>query len=86
MIEIGSNLNFEMMNSIVKTGYTRIPVYEGNRCNIVALLNVKDLAFVDPDDSTPLKTITAFYKHPLHFFHAATRLDIILHEFKKGIS
>jgi len=59
-------------------------VYEGERCHIVDLLFVKDLAFVDPDDCTPLKTITKFYSHPLHFVFNDTKLDAMLEEFKKG--
>ena len=84
MIEYSSILDFETMNQIMQTGYTRIPIYEKDRTNIVALLNIKDLAFVDPDEGTPLKTITKFYNHPLNFFFEDTCLDVVLQEFKKG--
>ncbi|KAJ1140752.1 hypothetical protein NDU88_007090 [Pleurodeles waltl] len=77
-------LDFNAMSEIMESGYTRIPVYEGERSNIVDLLFVKDLAFVDPDDCTPLKTITRFYNHPLHFVFNDTKLDAMLEEFKKG--
>ncbi|XP_078499802.1 metal transporter CNNM2 isoform X2 [Lissotriton helveticus] len=79
-------LDFNAMSEIMESGYTRIPVYEGERSNIVDLLFVKDLAFVDPDDCTPLKTITRFYNHPLHFVFNDTKLDAMLEEFKKGKS
>ncbi|KAM4703571.1 metal transporter CNNM2 isoform 2-T2 [Rhinophrynus dorsalis] len=79
-------LDFNTMSEIMESGYTRIPVYEGERSNIVDLLFVKDLAFVDPDDCTPLKTITRFYNHPLHFVFNDTKLDAMLEEFKKGKS
>lgn len=79
-------LDFNTMSEIMESGYTRIPVFEGERSNIVDLLFVKDLAFVDPDDSTPLKTITKFYNHPLHFVFNDTKLDAMLEEFKKGKS
>ncbi|XP_040217806.1 metal transporter CNNM2 isoform X2 [Rana temporaria] len=79
-------LDFNTMSEIMESGYTRIPVYEGDRSNIVDLLFVKDLAFVDPDDCTPLKTITKFYNHPLHFVFNDTKLDAMLEEFKKGKS
>ena len=84
MIEYNSVLDFDTMNLIMKNGYTRIPVYETERTNIVALLNIKDLAFVDPDDRTPLKTVCKFYNHPVNFIFEDTRLDIMLEEFKKG--
>ncbi|KAJ8360132.1 hypothetical protein SKAU_G00166570 [Synaphobranchus kaupii] len=79
-------LDFGTMSEIMESGYTRIPVFEGDRSNIGDLLFVKDLAFVDPDDCTPLKTITRFYSHPLHFVFNDTKLDAMLEEFKKGKS
>lgn len=54
------------------------------RSNIVEILYVKDLALVDPDDCTPMTTITKFYNHPLHFVFNDTKLDAMLEEFKKG--
>ncbi|XP_067297533.1 metal transporter CNNM2 isoform X1 [Pseudorasbora parva] len=86
MIAGDATLDFNSMSEIMESGYTRIPVFEGDRSNIVDLLFVKDLAFVDPDDCTPLKTITKFYSHPLHFVFNDTKLDAMLEEFKKGKS
>ncbi|XP_026134145.1 metal transporter CNNM2-like isoform X1 [Carassius auratus] len=86
MIAADTILDFNTMSEIMESGYTRIPVYAGERCHIVDLLLVKDLAFVDPDDCTPLKTITKFYSHPLHFVFNDTKLDAMLEEFKKGKS
>uniref|UniRef100_A0A3Q2R1M6 Metal transporter n=1 Tax=Fundulus heteroclitus TaxID=8078 RepID=A0A3Q2R1M6_FUNHE len=79
-------LDFNTMSEIMESGYTRIPVYEGERSNIVDILFVKDLAFVDPDDCTTLKTITKFYSRPVHFVFHDTKLDAMLEEFKKGKS
>lgn len=73
------------MQEIVSKGFTRIPVYEGERTNIVALLFVKDLAFVDPDDCMPLKSVSKFYNHPLHYVFNDTTLDKLLEQFKKGV-
>ncbi|KAA8595193.1 hypothetical protein FQN60_012328 [Etheostoma spectabile] len=84
MIPGDGTLDFNTMSDLMKSGYTRIPVFEGERSNIVDLLFVKDLAFVDPDDCTPLKTITKFYSHPLHFVFNDTKLDAMLEEFKKA--
>ncbi|XP_051656440.1 metal transporter CNNM2 isoform X4 [Manacus candei] len=86
MIAAEAVLDFNTMSEIMESGYTRIPVFEGDRSNIVDLLFVKDLAFVDPDDCTPLKTITRFYNHPLHFVFNDTKLDAMLEEFKKAIT
>uniref|UniRef100_A0A8D2KUC6 Metal transporter n=1 Tax=Varanus komodoensis TaxID=61221 RepID=A0A8D2KUC6_VARKO len=79
-------LDFNTMTDIMESGYTRIPIYEKERPNIVDMLYVKDLAFVDPDDCTPLKIITKFYNHPVHYVFHNTTLDAVLEEFKKGKS
>ncbi|KAM8865298.1 metal transporter CNNM4-like [Synchiropus picturatus] len=86
MIHSDAVLDFNTMSEIMESGYTRIPVYEGERSNIVDILFVKDLAFVDPDDCTTLKTVTKFYNHPVHFVFHDTKLDSMLAEFKKGKS
>ncbi|KAK5599235.1 Metal transporter cnnm4 [Crenichthys baileyi] len=86
MISSDGVLDFNTMSEIMESGYTRIPVYEDERSNIVDILFVKDLAFVDPDDCTTLKTITKFYNHPVHFVFHDTKLDAMLEEFKKGKS
>nr|XP_010304016.1 PREDICTED: metal transporter CNNM1 [Balearica regulorum gibbericeps] len=87
MLRADAVLDFATVSEILRSGYTRIPVYEGDRRdNIVDLLFVKDLAFVDPDDCTPLQTVTRFYRRPLHCVFNDTRLDTLLEEFKKGKS
>ena len=85
MMQGDAVLDFNTMSEIMESGYTRIPVYETERSNIVDVLYVKDLAFVDPDDCTTLKTITKFYSHPVHFVFHDTKLDSMLEEFKKGL-
>ncbi|XP_038152567.1 metal transporter CNNM4 isoform X2 [Cyprinodon tularosa] len=86
MIQADAVLDFNTMSEIMESGYTRIPVFDEERSNIVDILYVKDLAFVDPDDCTNLKTITKFYNHPVHFVFHDTKLDTMLEEFKKGKS
>lgn len=86
MLEVSSVLDFQTMNLIMKNGYSRIPIYEKKTKNIVALLNVKDLAFVDPDDRLPLTTLLKFYSHPLIFVFSNTSLDVMLQDFRKGNS
>ncbi|KAF7650503.1 hypothetical protein LDENG_00125310 [Lucifuga dentata] len=86
MLSSDAVLDFCTMSDIMQSGFTRIPVYQNDRSNIVDILFVKDLAFVDPDDCTPLKTITQFYKHPMHCVFNDTKLDVMLEEFKRGKS
>ncbi|XP_078284943.1 metal transporter CNNM3 isoform X5 [Rhinoraja longicauda] len=86
MLSAGAILDFNTMSEIMQCGHTRIPVYEDEKSNIVDIVYVKDLAMVDPEDCTPLNTITKFYNHPLHFVFNDTKLDAVLEEFKKGKS
>uniref|UniRef100_A0A4X2JYU5 Metal transporter n=1 Tax=Vombatus ursinus TaxID=29139 RepID=A0A4X2JYU5_VOMUR len=86
MLDASAVLDFSVMSTIMQSGYTRIPVYEEERSNIVDMLYLKDLAFVDPEDCTPLSTIIRFYNHPLHFVFNDTKLDAVLEEFKRGKS
>ncbi|CAB1438240.1 unnamed protein product [Pleuronectes platessa] len=86
MLPSSAVLDFSTMSEIMQSGYTRVPIYEEEKSNIVEILYVKDLALVDPDDCTPMTTITKFYNHPLHFVFNDTKLDAMLEEFKKGNS
>lgn len=86
MLDSGTVLDFSVLASIMQSGHTRIPVYEEERSNIVDMLYLKDLAIVEPEDCTPLSTITRFYNHPLHFVFNDTKLDAVLEEFKRGKS
>ncbi|KAK9793438.1 hypothetical protein WJX73_001824 [Symbiochloris irregularis] len=60
MLERSLRLTFQTMLAIYKSGFTRIPVYEGNRHNIVGILYVKDLILVDPDDEIELSAVLSF--------------------------
>lgn len=86
MLPITARLDFETVSKIQKSGYSRIPVYKDDRKNIVALFYAKDLAFVDPDDNMPLKTLIVYYKHPLIYTFDDTTLDVALGAFKEGKS
>ncbi|KAH3717017.1 hypothetical protein DPMN_059756 [Dreissena polymorpha] len=86
MLDYNDILSFETMSEIMKKGYSRIPVYENSKQNIVALLNIKDLALIDPDDNTPLKTICKYYQHHLLFVFDDHKLDQMLQDFRQGHS
>lgn len=83
-IDIQSVLDFKTMKEIYDTGFSRIPVYEDTRDNLVHLLYVRDLAFVDPDDNTTLASHVQFYQHEFLRFYEDTSLDDILKGFLEG--
>lgn len=83
-ISIDSVLDFNTMRDIYNSGFSRIPVYEDTKENIVHLLYIRDLAFVDADDKTTLASHVQFYKHEMLFFYDDTPLDEILKGFLEG--
>ncbi|XP_043275571.1 unextended protein isoform X2 [Venturia canescens] len=84
MLDYDAILDFETVSEIMKSGFSRIPVYEGARTNIITMLYIKDLAFVDPDDNTPLRTLCQFYQNPCNFVFEDVTLDIMFKQFKEG--
>ncbi|KAF6777161.1 hypothetical protein AHF37_03701 [Paragonimus kellicotti] len=86
MLPLSAVLDFQTTNDIITHGYTRIPVYEGDRSNICTVLNVKDLAFVDPNDKIPVSTVCKFYNRKFAEVEADTPLCEILRIFKQGSS
>jgi metal transporter CNNM len=63
MLNIDTTINFQQLQIIIDKGFSRIPVWEEDDNNIVGLLFVKDLAFVDPENNIPLRSVIKFYKH-----------------------
>ena len=60
MLEKSLRLTFQTMLAVYKSGFTRVPVFEGDRQNIVAVMYAKDLILVDPDDSIQVGTVLSF--------------------------
>ncbi|TPP55707.1 Metal transporter CNNM4 [Fasciola gigantica] len=86
MLPYTSVLDFQTTNDIITHGFTRIPIYSGSRSNICTVLNVKDLAFVDPNDKIPVATVCKFYNRTFAEINESTSLFDILRIFKKGSS
>ena len=84
MLPIESSLNFETVSEIKEQGYSRIPVYRGERTNIVYILFAKDLLFIDPDDEKPIEEVCKFYKNEVNFVYYDASLTEMLDEFKSG--
>ncbi|KAF1744387.1 hypothetical protein MXB_5299 [Myxobolus squamalis] len=85
MVSESSLLDFQSVSDIFKSGFSRIPVYRDNNENIIGLLHLKDITFVDTEDAVPLTNILRFFNHTLIKVILDTTLDRLLSEFKKGI-
>uniref|UniRef100_A0A914W285 CNNM transmembrane domain-containing protein n=1 Tax=Plectus sambesii TaxID=2011161 RepID=A0A914W285_9BILA len=84
MLQEDTVLNTKTVAEILHRGYTRIPVYEDDRHNVTALLFVKDLALINPDDNFTVRTVCRYHVHQLRFVMEDTPLRIMLEEFKRG--
>ena len=82
MVEHSTRLSFEAILDIYKSGYTRIPVYEKTRDNVVGILYAKDLILVDPNDEVEVKTILAFHEKKVIKVLDNTNLNIVFRMFK----
>lgn len=86
MLPYDTALSFDTLTLINNSGYSRIPVFENERDNVVGILHVKDLSLIDTDHNLPLKVVLDFYSHPLFSVFEDVTLDVMLDEFKKGKS
>jgi len=84
MLKLDTTLNFETISEIKEQGYSRIPVYDGDRCNVKHILFAKDLLFIDPDDNKPLEEVCKFYHNDVNFVYQDTILTDMFDEFKSG--
>jgi len=84
MIPLDTVISFETISEIKDQGYSRIPVYDGERTNVKHILFAKDLLFIDPDDNKPVEEVCKFYKNDVNFVYQDTILTDMFDEFKSG--
>ncbi|MEJ2656903.1 MAG: hemolysin family protein [Desulfobacterales bacterium] len=78
VIEADEKLNFEQ---IIESGFTRIPVIEGDLDHVVGILNIKDLFLhiITSGNEIDVRKIMT----PPYFVPEYKKLDRLLHQFKK---
>jgi metal transporter CNNM len=78
-ISFNATLSYKLIYDIFKAGYSRIPVYRNDdKHDIVSLLLVKDLIFVDPNDEIPMiNFIELFGRKPIFVWHDDLLGDIL---------
>lgn len=80
-LEIGASID-QALDTIVETGYSRIPVYEGTIDNIVGILNAKDLLAHlrhDGDSHPQLQEML----RPAQFVPETNKVDELLEELQR---
>lgn len=86
MLECDVVLDDECMRAIMASGHSRIPVYVGDRQNIVGLLIVKNIILVDPASNTRLRDVSSFAVRRIERVSAQLPLFELLHYFGQGRS
>jgi metal transporter CNNM len=84
MLSAAERLGFDVVAKIFKMGYSRIPVYEVSKSNIIGLLFVKDLIFLDPEDEIPVKNFAQIFGRGVHVVWADDKLGDVLKLLKRG--
>ncbi|XP_058785335.1 DUF21 domain-containing protein At1g47330 [Vicia villosa] len=82
-LDLDATLNLETLNSIMTMGHSRVPVYAGERTNIMGLVLVKNLFMVDSKASVPLRKMMI---RKIPRVSENMPLYDILNEFQKGHS
>ena len=86
MLSVDQKLSFETIAKIFKTGYSRIPIFEVSQNNIIGLLFVKDLIFIDPADDTPVRNFIQIFGRSVHYTWPDDKLGDVLRELRNGKS
>lgn len=82
-LDLDGTLTLDTLNAIMTMGHSRVPVYSGDRTNIIGIILVKNLLAVNPDDAVPLRKML-LRKVPR--VRDNMPLYDILNEFQKGHS
>mmetsp|Transcript_27461 Transcript_27461/g.36728 ORF Transcript_27461/g.36728 Transcript_27461/m.36728 type:complete len:167 (+) Transcript_27461:552-1052(+) len=84
MLEINTVINREVTQEIYTAGYSRIPIYEGNKNNIIGVLMTKDLILFNPDrDQLTVKQLSSALRDIVYIDHTESCL-LTLKRFKDG--
>ncbi|KAH8069474.1 hypothetical protein JL721_5776 [Aureococcus anophagefferens] len=84
MLSEDRTLDFAAVREIFEQGFSRVPIFQGSRGQIVGLLFVKDLIFVDPEEATPVAEYLHIFDRDIQFVDDGANLDDVLRVFKRG--
>jgi metal transporter CNNM len=84
MLHISRTLDFKTVSEIFEFGYSRVPVYDKNKSDVVAILFTKDLILVDPDDQTSLRYFISIFGRPVQSFPDTATVKEAFVKLKQG--
>ncbi|RWS25255.1 metal transporter CNNM4-like protein [Leptotrombidium deliense] len=78
MVPSNAKLDSRLISDIRSHGFSRIPVYDKQKDNIVALLYAKDIILFTDDDTASVEKVVKATKHPLIFTTKEKRIKTVL--------
>lgn len=79
-----TKLSMDAIKQIYASGFSRIPVFGKDANDVLGVVFVKDLVFIDPKESVPLLEFVHVFARAAHRVWADSTLGEILSVFKKG--
>lgn len=79
MLSIDESLNMSTLSMIFKSGYSRIPIYEKDRNDILGIILTKDMLFIDPKEEILVRSFFAKFARPLQAFFEDQKLHEVKH-------
>lgn len=87
LLDINTKLTEEKIHEIYLQGFSRIPIFDGKRDNVVGILLVRDLLVINnKKEVVVLKQLGNLIIRDIIAVDADSKLEPILKEFKKGTS
>ena len=86
MLEAHEPISCDTLQLVYHNGFSRIPVYDGQRNNIVGVLYAKDLLLARPEEKSTVIDLVNFYRHACPVFPPETKLVSMLKYFESGKS
>jgi len=87
MLDINTQLDQKLLKEIYSRGYSRIPIYERNKHNIVGILMARDLILINPEKALiSLKQMSSIIIRDVVAVGENDKLEPLLGYFKKGLT
>ena len=86
MLQQNELLNFETIVRIYNSGFSRIPVYNRQRNDIVGIIHIKDLMITDPNDELSVRKLLDLFKKNVTYCYRTDNLYKMFDIFRRGMS
>ena len=87
MLDINTKLDQNTLREIYSKGFSRIPIYEGVKNNIIGILMARDLILINPEKYTiNLKQLSSIIIRDTVGIKDTDRVEPLLGYFKKGLT